>query len=72
MRKNVIRWILLALVLIAASVVLRYWIYSDKPFETMNTNDIEEIKVYAIPPDAEVVLDEAEAEKCLCFYKIWK
>ena len=45
--------------------VLWYFLYSDRPFESMNVNEIEEIKVYAIHPDKEVVLNEAELESAV-------
>ena len=53
--------VLLALALAA----LIYCSYSDKPLETISINEIKEIKVYAIPPEEEVILSEAEAKSVI-------
>ena len=50
-------------ILAVVSAILGWLLYSDSPFETITVDEIEEIKVYAIPPEAEVVLSEAEVEK---------
>ena len=56
--------LIIAVVILAITVAILGWLlYSARPFETMNVNEIEEIKVFAIPPEAEVVLSEAEVEK---------
>ena len=57
----------IAIVLIFALAiwVLTYFLYSDRPFETIDIKKIEEIKVYAIPPNEEVVLDETEVERLI-------
>ena len=54
--------IICALTLFCVSV---WGILSFRPFESMNVNEIEEIKVYAIHPDKEVVLNEAELESAV-------
>ena len=58
---------ILSIVLIFALAiwVLTYFLYSDRPFETIDVKEIEEIKVYAIPPNEEVVLDETEVERLI-------
>lgn len=50
------------LILVIASAVLGWFLYSAKPFETINADDIEEIMVYAFPQGKEIVLSEAEVE----------
>ena len=50
-------------ILAVVSAILGWLLYSDSPFEAITVDEIEEIKVYAIPPEAEVVLSEAEVEK---------
>lgn len=51
-----------ALILGITSAVLGWLHCSGRPFETINVDDIEKITVYAIPPEKEVVLSEAEVE----------
>ena len=58
--------ILLIVFIFALAIwVLTYFLYSDRPFETIDVKEIEEIKVYAIPPNEEVVLDETEVERLI-------
>lgn len=57
--------ITIVLVLALTTGVLSYFLYTDRPFETITVNDIQEVKVYAIPPEAEVVLSEAEVERVI-------
>ena len=52
-----------ALILVTASAVVGWVFYSARPFETICADDIEEIMVYAIPPEKEIVLSEAEVER---------
>ena len=52
-----------ALILVTASAVVGWVFYSARPFETIRADDIEEIMVYAIPPEKEIVLSEAEVER---------
>ena len=54
--------IIIVLILTLVIGVLTYFLYSDRPFETITVKEIEEIKVYAIPPNEEFVLSEAEVE----------
>lgn len=42
--------------------ILGYFLYSDRPFASLSVDEIEEITVYAIPPEKEVVLSESETE----------
>lgn len=51
-----------ALILVITAAVLGWLHYSARPFERMNADDIEKITVYAIPPEKEAVLSEAEIE----------
>lgn len=55
--------IIIVLIVALTIGVLSYFLYSDRPFETITVNDIQEVKVYAIPPEEEVVLSEAEVER---------
>ena len=55
--------IIIVLIVILTIGVLSYFFYSDRPFETIIVDDIQEVKVYAIFPDEEVVLSEAELER---------
>ena len=57
--------IIILLFLALALAALIYCSYSDKPLETISINEIKEIKVYAIPPEEEVVLSEAEAKSVI-------
>ena len=57
------KMLLLLAALLAA--VLGYFLYSAEPLAALETDEIAEIRVYAIPPDAEVVLDEAEVENAV-------
>lgn len=54
--------IMTVLILAITSAVLGWFLYSARPFETINVDEIEEIKVYAIHPGKEVVLSKAEVE----------
>lgn len=54
--------ILVMLILALTIGVLSYCSYSRRPLETITESEIEEITVYAIPPEAEVILSEAETE----------
>lgn len=62
MKKGRKRTIVAALFLVITSAVLGWLLYSTRPFETINANDIEEIVVYVINPEKEIVLSEAEVE----------
>ena len=62
MRKNKNLSIIIVIILSLSIGVLSYFLFFDRPFETITVNEIEEIKVYAIPPEAEVVLSESEVE----------
>lgn len=53
---------LLIVAVIILAIASGWLLFSARPFETINVDDIEEIKVYAIPPDEEVVLSEGEVE----------
>ncbi len=56
--------LIVAVVILAITAAILGWLlYSARPFETMYVNEIEEIKVFAIPPEEEVVLSEAEVER---------
>lgn len=57
--------IIIVLILTLVIGFLLYFIYSEKPFKTIDVNEIEEIKVFAIPPEKEVVLGEDEVEKII-------
>ena len=61
--------IVAVLILAVTSGILGYLLYSARPFETINVDEIEQIKVYAIPPDEEVVLSEAEVESVVPLLK---
>ena len=63
MKKSKKLLIIAVVILAIVSAIIGWLLYSDRPFETITANGIEEIKVYAIPPDAEVVLSEAEVER---------
>jgi len=52
--------IIAVLILILIAGVLWYFLQSDKPFDTMSANEIAQVTVYAIPPDEEATLTEAE------------
>lgn len=65
MKKNKRLRIIIVLILTLVIGFLLYFIYSEKPFKTIDANEIEEIKVFAIPPEKEVVLSEAEVEKII-------
>nr|WP_289767820.1 hypothetical protein [uncultured Acetatifactor sp.] len=54
-----------ALILVITSAVLWWSLYSARPFETINVDDIEEITVYAIPPEKEIVLSKDEVERVI-------
>ncbi len=54
--------IVATLILVMTSAILGWLLYSARPFETINVDDIKEIIVYAIPPEKEIVLSEAEVE----------
>lgn len=54
-----------AVLAVIIAVVLGYFLYSAQPFETLEADEIAEIRVYAIPPDAEVVLSETEIENAV-------
>ena len=62
MKKGKKRFIAAVLFLAIASAVLAWFLYAARPFETINIDEIEEIKVYAIPPEKEIVLSKAEVE----------
>lgn len=62
MKKSKKLLIVAVVILAITSAILGWLLYSARPFETMNVNEIEEIKVFAIPPEEEVVLSEAEVE----------
>ena len=55
--------IIIVLIVVLTISVLSWFLYSARPFETITVNDIQEVKVYAIPPEEEVVLSEAEVER---------
>lgn len=57
--------IVTALILVITSAVLWWSLYSARPFETINVDDIEEITVYAIPPEKEIVLSKDEVERVI-------
>ena len=63
MKKSKKLTIAAALILVTASAVVGWVFYSARPFETICADDIEEIMVYAIPPEKEIVLSEAEVER---------
>ena len=63
MKKSKKLTIAAALILVTASAVVGWVFYSARPFETIRADDIEEIMVYAIPPEKEIVLSEAEVER---------
>ena len=63
MKKGKKLLIIAVVILAIASAILGWLLYSSRPFETIGVNEIEEIKVYAIPPDEEVVLSEAEIDR---------
>lgn len=65
MKKNKRLPIIIILILTLIIGFLLYFIYSEKPFKTIDVNEIEEIKVFAIPPEKEVVLGEDEVEKII-------
>lgn len=65
MKKNKRVPIIIVLILTLVISFLLYFIYSEKPFKTIDVNEIEEIKVFAIPPEKEVVLGEDEVEKII-------
>ena len=65
MKKSKKLLITAVVILAIVSAIIGWLLYSDRPFETITANGIEEIKVYAIPPDAEVVLSEAEVERVI-------
>lgn len=65
MKKSKKLMIIGVVILAIVSAILGWLLCSDRPFETITANEIEEIKVYAIPPDAEVVLSEAEVERVI-------
>ena len=65
MKKNKRLPIIIVLILTLVIGFLLYFIYSEKPFKTIDVNEIEEIKVFAIPPEKEVVLGEDEVEKII-------
>ena len=62
MRKNTKLKIIVVSILAFTVFILGYFLYSDKPFETMRIDEIDVIKVYATHPDKEVVLNAAEME----------
>ena len=62
MKKGKKLLIVAVVILSMISVILVWLFYSARPFEAMNVNEIEEIKVFAIPPEDEVILSEAEVE----------
>ena len=57
--------IIIVLILTLVIGFLLYSTYSEKPFKKIDVNEIEEIKVFAIPPQKEVVLSEDEVEKII-------
>lgn len=57
--------IIIVLILILVIGFLLYSTYSEKPFKAIDVNEIGEIKVFAIPPQKEVVLSEDEVEKII-------
>ena len=57
--------ITIVFILTLVIVGLTYFLYSDRPFKTITVKEIEEIKVYAIPPNEEVVLGKTEVEKII-------
>lgn len=63
MKKGKKLLIIAVVILAIASAILGWLLYSARPFETIGVNEIEEIKVYAIPPEEEVVLSEAEIDR---------
>ena len=65
MKKSKKLMIIGVVILAIVSAIFGWLLCSDRPFETITANEIEEIKVYAIPPDAEVVLSEAEVERVI-------
>ena len=52
------------IILICAIIIgaISYFLYFERPFETISINEIEEVKVYAVPPDGEVVLSKEQVE----------
>ena len=65
MKKGKKLLIIAVVILAIASAILGWLLCSARPFEAITVNDIQEVKVYAIPPDAEVVLSEAEVESVI-------
>ncbi len=64
--------IIIVLILTLVIGFLLYFIYSEKPFKTIDVNEIEEIKVFALPPEVDnlnitpmeqVVLEQAHYKK---------
>ena len=62
MKKSKKLLIIAVVILTIISAILGWLLYSDRPFETISANEIGEIKVYAIPPEEEVILSEVEVE----------
>jgi len=63
MKKGKKLLIIAVVILAIASAILGWLLYSSRPLETISVNEIEEIKVYAIPPDEEVILSGAEIDR---------
>ena len=63
MKKGKKLLIIAVVILAIASAILGWLLYSSRPLETISVNEIEEIKVYAIPPDEEVILSGVEIDR---------